>query len=146
MARYRTTIESPRTQEECFAALSDFSSAAQWDPGVVRASRVGDEPIGAGSRFELVAAFMGREVELTYEITAYEAPRRVVLRAENASVTSLDEITFDPAPGGGTLVTYDADLRLKGPMRPLDLGLRLVFGRIGDKAAAGLRDFLGAPA
>ncbi|CAB4916628.1 unannotated protein [freshwater metagenome] len=142
MARYRTTIESPRTPEACFAALSDFSSAQEWDPGVVRASRPDDGPIGLGSRFDLVAAFMGREVPLTYEIIAFSAPGRVLLRAENESVVSLDEITFEPAPAGGTLVTYDADLRLKGVLRPFDLGLRLIFKRIGDQAAAGLRTHL----
>ena len=39
---------------------------------------------------------------------------------------------------------YDADLTLKGPLRVFDLGLRAVFGRIGDRAAAGLRAHLGA--
>jgi carbon monoxide dehydrogenase subunit G len=142
MARYCTTIESTRSPEACFAALSDFSSAQEWDPGVARASRPDDGAVDLGSRFDLVASFMGREVPLTYEIIAFSPPHRVVLRAENETVVSLDEITFAPAPAGGTLVTYDADLRLKGVLRPFDLGLRLVFKRIGDQAAAGLRTYL----
>lgn len=143
MARYVTTIDSPRSPEDCFAELSDFSSAEQWDPGVVRAARADDGPIAVGSRFDLVAAFLGREVPLTYEIVELEAPRLVVLRAENATVVSLDRITIEPH-GKGSRVTYDADLTLKGPLRVLDLGLRAVFGRIGDHAAAGLRAHLGA--
>ena len=39
-------------------------------------------------------------------------------------------------------MTYDADLRLNGLLRIGDLGLRLVFDRIGDRAAAGLRRVL----
>jgi hypothetical protein len=44
----------------------------------------------------------------------------------------------------GSVVTYDADLRLNDVLRVGDLGLRLVFGQIGDRAAAGLRRVLGA--
>jgi len=146
MARYVTTIDSPRAPEECFAQLSDFSTAEQWDPGVVSARRTDHGELKVGSRFDLVAGFLGREVPLTYEITELEPPQRVVLRGENATVVSLDTITVEPGPGGGSRVTYDADLVLKGPLRVFDLGLRLVFGRIGDKAAAGLREYLGAAA
>ena len=52
-------------------------------------------------------------------------------------------ITVEP-DGAGSAVTYDADLRLNGVLRLGDLGLRLMFGRIGDRAAAGLRRVLGA--
>ena len=45
--------------------------------------------------------------------------------------------------GTGSVVTYDADLRLNGILGIGDLGLRLMFGRIGDRAAAGLRRALG---
>ena len=57
--------------------------------------------------------------------------------------TSIDRITVEP-DGTGSVITYDADLRLNGVLRIGDLGLRLVFGQIGDRAAAGLRRVLGA--
>jgi carbon monoxide dehydrogenase subunit G len=146
MARYVTVIDTPRSPEDCFATLSDFSSAAAWDPGVTRATRQDEGPVRVGSRFDLVAGFLGREVPLTYEVTELDEPRLVVLRAENATIVSLDTITIEPREGGSR-VTYDADLRLKGPLRLGDLGLRLIFGRIGDQAAAGLREHLaGVPA
>jgi carbon monoxide dehydrogenase subunit G len=143
MARYVTVIDTPRSPEDCFAALSDFSSAAEWDPGVSRATRREGGPVRVGSRFDLVAGFLGREVPLTYEVTELDEPRLVVLRAENATIVSLDTITVEPREDGGSRVTYDADLRLKGLLRLGDLGLRLAFGRIGDQAAAGLREHLG---
>jgi hypothetical protein len=36
-------------------------------------------------------------------------------------------------------VRYDADLRLKGPLRLADPLLRVAFSRIGDRARDGLR-------
>jgi len=55
-------------------------------------------------------------------------------------------MTFDLRPGGGTLVTYDADLGLKGAAKLAELPMRLAFRRIGDAARDGLRNRLaGAP-
>lgn len=139
MARYRTVIDSPKSREELFGYLSDFSSAAEWDPGVVRADRTDSGAVAVGSEFRLVASFLGRETPLTYRVTEIDAPRSVTFRGENATVVSLDTITFADRPQG-TRITYDADLQLKGPLKVADLALRAAFGRIGDKARDGLRD------
>jgi hypothetical protein len=61
--------------------------------------------------------------------------------SSSAFFTSDDRIRVE-TKRGKTIVTYDAELRLKGPLGLFDLGLRLVFGRIGDRAAAGLREAL----
>lgn len=144
MARYVTTIDSPRPQEDVFAHLSDFSTAQEWDPGVVEAERLDEGEIVVGSRVRLVADFLGRRTPLVYEVTAIDRPHSITLRGENASVVSLDTMTFAATPAGGTRIVYDADLVLKGPLRLADPLLKLVFNRIGDKAAAGLRDAVGA--
>jgi hypothetical protein len=81
---------------------------------------------------------MGREIPLEYVTTDYERPRRVVLRAENATTISEDRITVESATTGCEL-TYDAQLNLKGALRVLDPIFGLLFKRLGDNAAAGLR-------
>ena len=144
MARYVATVESPRAQEDVFAYLSDFSTTQEWDPGVAEAERLDDGPIAVGSRFDVVADFMGRKTPLTYAVVAFDAPHSVTLRGENATVISLDTIAFEPTATGGTRVSYDADLTLKGPLGLGDPLLKLVFKRIGDRAVDGLRGALGA--
>lgn len=144
MARYVTTIESPRPTADVFAYLSDFSTTQEWDPGVAEAERLDEGPIVVGSRVRLVADFMGRKTPLVYEVTAIDPPHAITLRGENATVVSLDTMTFEPTAAGGTRIVYDADLTLKGPLRLADPVLKLVFNRIGDKAAAGLRGAVGA--
>lgn len=145
MARYVTTIDSPRPQEDVFAYLSDFSTTQEWDPGVAEAERLDEGEIVVGGRVRIVADFMGRKTSLVYEVTAIDPPHSITLRGENATVVSLDKMTFEATPAGGTRIVYDADLTLKGPMRLGDPLLKLVFNRIGDKAAAGLRGAVGAP-
>jgi len=46
------------------------------------------------------------------------------------------------ADGTGCVVTYDADLSLKGALKVANPVLGLMFGRIGDRAAGGLRRVL----
>ncbi len=55
--------------------------------------------------------------------------------------TSLDRIEVVP-DGTGSLVTYDAELELNGPLGLFDLILRPVFSRIGGRADAGLQGAL----
>jgi carbon monoxide dehydrogenase subunit G len=144
MARYHATIDTDRSPQDVFAYLSDFSSAAEWDPGVVEAERVTGAALGEGAEFRLVAEFLGRRTPLTYRIVEYDPPHAVTFLGENATVTSRDRITFE-AIAGGTRVTYDADLRLKGPLQIADPLLKLAFDRVGDRALAGLERTL-APA
>ncbi len=59
MARYRATVETSQAPEEVFAYLSDFSTTADWDPGVVEAQRL-DPEVREGARFRVVAKFLGR--------------------------------------------------------------------------------------
>jgi len=68
----------------------------------------------------------------------------VVLRAENAVVRSTDVIAVESAPGGGSTVTYEATLTMKGPSALLSPLVALAFRRIGHRAAAGLRAALAA--
>jgi carbon monoxide dehydrogenase subunit G len=145
MARYRASIETEWTPNEAFAYLSDFSTSAEWDPGVVEAERLGAGAIGEGTEFRLVAEFLGRKTPLTYRVVEHDPPRAVTFVGENATVVSHDRISFEPIPAG-TRVTYDADLGLKGPLKLADPLLALAFNRVGDRALKGLRAVLTGPA
>jgi carbon monoxide dehydrogenase subunit G len=145
MARYKAHVETGQGPEEVFAYLSDFSSVAEWDPGVVSAEKLTPGEVHVGTRFSVHARFLGRDVPLEYEVIEIEAPARVVLRAETGTVVSLDEMRFSPT-SGGTRVDYDADLRLKGALRLFEPGLRLAFRRVGDNAARGMEKTLAARA
>jgi carbon monoxide dehydrogenase subunit G len=142
MARYRAEIETRLPPEQVFAYLSDFSHSEDWDPSVVSAERLG--PVGEGTEFHLVASFLGRNVPLTYRATEFEPPHSVLFVGENTTAVSRDRITVEGQPEGSR-VTYDADLRLKGPLRVLDPLLGLAFKRVGDRALASLRQLLDGP-
>jgi carbon monoxide dehydrogenase subunit G len=143
MARYVTTVRTAKTPQEAFDYMADLRNFAEWDPGVKAVRQVQGAGGGPDSVFDVTVAGIGRDLTLRYLTEEYDAPRNLLVVARSSVFTSIDRITVDP-DGTGSVVTYDADLRLNGVLRVGDLGLRLVFGQIGDRAAAGLRRALGA--
>ena len=145
MARYVTTVRTAKAPQEVFAYMADLRNFAEWDPGVKAVTQVEGSGGGPDSVFDVTVAGVGRDLTLRYVTEEYDAPRNLLVVARSAVFTSIDRITVKP-DGTGSVVTYDADLRLNGVLRIGDLGLRLMFGHIGDRAAAGLRRVLDAQA
>lgn len=142
MARYSTTVRTEMAPADAFAFMADLRNFEDWDPGVQRATQVDGHGGGPDATFDVVVDAPGSGLTLRYVTTEYDAPRRVVVRAESKLFTSLDRIDVEP-DGTGSLVTYDAELRLNGPLRVFDLVLRPIFGRIGGRADDGLQQALG---
>ncbi len=142
MARYRGVVISDRSPADTFDYLAEFSNAAEWDPGVAGAVRLDQGPVGLGSGFRLDITTAGRTTPLDYRIRSYDRPHRVVLVGENAAFRSEDTVVVVPRDGGGSILTYQADLELKGRLAPFNGLLALPFRRIGDRGIAGLRQAL----
>ena len=143
MARYVTTVRSAKTPREAFAYMADLRNFAEWDPGVKAVRQVEGSGGGPDSVFDVTVVAPGRDLTLRYVTEEHDAPHNLLVVARSSVFTSIDRITVEP-DGTGSVITYDADLRLNGVLRIGDLGLRLVFGQIGNRAAAGLRRVLGA--
>ena len=147
MARYVTTMRTAKTPKQVFAYMAYLRNFAEWDPGVKAVTQVEGSGGGPGTVFDVTVAGLGPSPDLTlrYVTEEYDAPRNLLVVARSSVFTSIDRITVEP-DGTGSVVTYDADLRLNGVLRIGDLGLRLMFGQIGGRAAAGLRRALDAQA
>ena len=141
----REIVELARPPEVVAPYLAEFDHLPQWDPATVRVTSRTPGPLAVGTTYEVVSAFRGREIDLRYEVTEYDPPRRIVLRGDSDSVEAIDEITFEPS-GAGTRVTYVARFSFKNPLvRWLaPLVLRGAFRRLGREAAAGMRDAVNA--
>lgn len=139
MARYVDAIDLPIPIEDAFDYLADFSRTVEWDPGVVEGRKLTRGPVGLGSRFRVTVSVLGVRTPLEYEITEFERPSRLVLSGGDASLRSVDELTF-VSRDGGTRVTYEACLELVGIRRLADPILDLLFQRVGRLAVRGLRE------
>ena len=136
------TLTVPRTPEEVFAYLEDFTNTDEWDPGTVRTTRESGDG-GVGTRYHNVSRFMGRETELTYVVEEVDPPRRFRLRGENKALVAHDTMTLVPTTSGGTELTYRAEFAFKGLARLVAPLTAPAFRKLGDEAEAQLRKVLG---
>ncbi len=135
------TIEVPRPVDEAFAYVADFTTVADWDPGIESSRRVSGDG-GVGTVYDVQAEFRGRTVPFTYTVTELEPGHRIVLDGVGEKATSRDTITFEPA-GAGTRITYSADFALKGLLRVAEPFLGGTFRRLARNAMDGLTAKLG---
>ena len=148
MARYETTIHTPWSADRAFEYMADLRHFADWDPGVKRAVQILGQSPGLGSTYDVTVASPGRDLTLRYETMAFDAPRRVKVRAQSRTLVSVDVVTVvpdapdDPGRAAGATVTYNAELSLRGLLGIASPLLALAFNRIGDRAAHGLRHAL----
>ena len=143
MARYTGTVEAPHSAEEVWRYLADLRSIREWDPSVKSVELTGGEPRVEDATYELEVSFGGRSITLPYRIVEADAPHRVVFAAETEAVTVRDEARIDPIGDSASRVTWNAELRLRGVRRLLDLPLRALFNRLGEDARKGLGERLG---
>lgn len=142
MARYLVHVRTPLARADAFAYMADLTNFADWDPGVERVRQVEGTGAGPGAAFDVTVKLPVGTMTLRYDTTAFdEASTTMTAFAQNALFTSEDTITVEP-DGEGSIVTYDAELRLQGVLGLWDPVLRLSFDRIGGRAAAGLVDAL----
>jgi hypothetical protein len=129
--------------------MSNIRNFSRWDPGVVAVEKVNGTPDGYDAQYD-VKVTAGNST-LRYRITDFAAPSRYVMSASNRWLKSVDEITVtaNAVHGSnadtGCTVRYDATLTLNGRLRWFDFALKIVFDRMGAKAATGLRAALAAP-
>jgi len=136
MIRIEETVITPKPLGDVFTYVADFSTTAEWDPGIHSAVRSSGDG-GVGTRYDLVASFMGRTVPVTYEVLEVAEDERFVIKGENASFVGLDTITFHDRDGA-TEIVYVAEFTMKGFLRFVEPLLKPVFNSLGKKAVGGL--------
>jgi uncharacterized protein YndB with AHSA1/START domain len=117
------TIDAP--VQEVFDLVADERNEPRYNPRIVRAEKLGEGPVGRGSRFVAEPKGMGAKGEMTLEVLEYERPQRLhnVVRSSYMQVDGT--LTFDEVEGG-TRLRWDWNMSLSGPMRVLSPVLALV--------------------
>jgi carbon monoxide dehydrogenase subunit G len=104
LVRAELAIEVARAPDDVFAYLTDVSNLPAWQSGV-HAAQI--EDAGAprvGARIRESRHLLGRELNMTLEITEYDAPRVFSLRALNSPVPFIVRHDLE-SHEGGTLLT-----------------------------------------
>lgn len=129
--------------EDAFAYMAEFSHTSEWDPNCEVSEKTTPGEVGKGTRFHLEFSAGGQTVELDYEVTEFDAPRRFVLEGSNESgLHSTDVIEVEPA-GSGAKVVYNANIEYpEGGKQLLNPLLSIGIKRAGSQAKSGLEEKL----
>jgi carbon monoxide dehydrogenase subunit G len=137
------TREVGRPVDDVFGYVADFSTTAEYDPGVASAIRL--DPVSVGAAFEVYATFLGRTIPMAYRLIELDAPHRLVFEGKSSSSRARDVISFTPS-GAGTRIVWTLELQLLGLSAWLERPLRAAVRRSGRAALDGLAKRLTDPA
>lgn len=140
MVAVSRTFVVDKPVETVVAYLADFSHAEQWDPGTVSCTQTSAGPVQVGTTWHNTSKIAGITTELEYTLEQLE-PGKVVLVGRNDTATSTDTITVVPHEGGSE-VTYDAHVELKGAAKVGAPAVRLVFEHLGNETEKGIQEAL----
>ena len=129
---------------EVFDTVADERNEPRYNPRIVRAELLTDEPIRAGSRFVAEPKGMGPRGQMALEILHYERPHRLhnVIRS---SYMHVDGTLALAETGDATRLRWDWTMRLVGPMRVLTPVLLLVGPRWERRNWIDLKNYLEDP-
>jgi uncharacterized protein YndB with AHSA1/START domain len=133
------TIKTP--MHEVFEVVADERNEPRYNPRIVRAEKVSEGPVGAGTRFVAEPKGMGSKGEITLTILEYERPHRLhnVVRSSYMEVDGT--VTFEEA-AGGTRLTWDWDMTMVGPMRLLSPLLAVIGPSWERRNWVGLKEYM----
>jgi uncharacterized protein YndB with AHSA1/START domain len=96
--RVESSIVVNRAPEEVFAYATDPANVPEWQSSALEASV--DGPLQAGASGREVRKFLGRRMESTIRIEAYEPPRRFAIQVTSGPVPFHVEQTVEPEGTG----------------------------------------------
>jgi uncharacterized membrane protein len=100
-----TTIEIDQPRDDVASYAANPDNATAWYENIKAVDWKSEPPLTVGSRIAFVAQFLGRRLAYTYEIEAFEAGRRLVMRTADGPFPMETTYSWDDAPGGATKMT-----------------------------------------
>ncbi|MGZ3602035.1 MAG: SRPBCC family protein [Ktedonobacterales bacterium] len=132
--RIEREIVINRPVDQVFDFIADGRNEPRYNAHMLRAEQISPGPLGRGAQFRTEVNTMGRTMEMAYEFTAYERPRRLeACLLKPLPILNLQRSieTFDPLPGGSTRMRWSwaveprGAFKLIGPLVVREMGRRL---------------------
>jgi carbon monoxide dehydrogenase subunit G len=111
-------VRIDREPEAVFDLITDPNRAHEWS-GIVRSGSI-EEEMGEGTTFRLNARFLGKNIEMDYEVIAYERPTRYAYTGDDPLKMTMTTDIEDAGGATDLTVTIDVDpgrvFSLAGPI------------------------------
>jgi carbon monoxide dehydrogenase subunit G len=107
-------LDIGRPPKEVFEYLEEVENNTEWLSGMRSSRWTSPPPVGAGSTYEQVSQFLGREIHTSFEVTRHQAGRLVTIESREGSSFPIKVTRMvRPNGDGGSHVTeiVDGDAR-----------------------------------
>ncbi len=121
MARTQTTVRIRRPAAVVFDAIERHGRVNDpaWEPEVLAVEPLATGPLRVGSRVAMTRRDGGRTHTTTYEVTAFDPPRRLAIRHVDGPMDFALEFRVEPVTDAETDVTATVDMSPRGKLRVL---------------------------
>jgi uncharacterized protein YndB with AHSA1/START domain len=116
MRSFTRRVHIDRSPERVFAVLTELPSVPGWRSLVRKMEVVGGGPLRKDAQVVVTIDVVGEVRQAISEVWSYDPPRRFGTRNTASRVTGIFEYQLEPAPGGGTDVTFTCDVKPHGFM------------------------------
>jgi len=113
MFEFKNNITIDRAPQEVFDIVSDPSSDAKWRSSNISAKWTSEGPVGVGSRKQPVDKFLGRKLESTVEVTAWDPPNQLGWKLVDSPV-EYDLNILLAAEGNSTNLVFNGKIEMGG--------------------------------
>lgn len=121
----------------------------RWEKEVVEIRPVTPGPVGLGTRAIMVRKEMGRVRAVEYEVTEFEAGRRIAFNHPDENMNFALSFTVTPVTSDECELRVDVRAQPKGPLRAMEPLMKLAFpkrsGRITDAMVAVVEELAAVP-
>lgn len=113
MIKFSKEFHIERPPQEVFDFVANPANDTKWRESAVSSEWVTDGPIAVGSQLKTVDKLMGREIESTAEITAYDPPHKYGQKTVGGPMPFEFTIVLE-SDGGGTKLTMAGQAEVGG--------------------------------
>ena len=114
--RVSDSVVIARPVDVVFAFVADHENLPAWTVGVKQSRRLTSGPPAAGSEYRVVGIMLGRPVESSYQVTAFEPDRGFEGTMTSPMFGFAEQYRFEPDQGG-TRVSMNAAVEPRGVFR-----------------------------
>jgi len=100
--------------EEIFAYLSDLENLVDWSGSLITVRKISPGALHVGAMVQSTMRFLGRWMNITFEIVEYEPSRYLTLKSLRGITPCVFSYQLEPTNDGGTIVALETVIHFTG--------------------------------
>jgi len=145
MSKIERSVVIDRPIDEVFEFVHDTSKDALWQSTLVESHQLTDGEMGVGTKVREVRQFLGRRIEMDWEVTDYEPSTRSSIKTLSGPIPLTGSYLLEPVDGA-TKLTATGELDAHGVFKLAEPVFARITGRELEANLGHLKDLLEAEA